>query len=1590
MRKLKKVLSLTVALAMILALVVQLPAQAALSAGGLVDAGKGKATMKMVALETDDGSSKTDIGKYGYKVVSPETLNLSGKSTGDQFLIGLQVSGLKNIKPAETLGIFSLQVALQYDADIVTFAGARTSGRGESSTNVQNDVKTYIGQSDGYDDYLYYMSGSYNTYNLGGDYGTNLIKLEESDKSNGFAFNMTWGSTDESPTYIPEDDDLILILPFKMAKDGSEVAPGTKVFKYSPNSAQYTLAYGISSDADYYSYKVIGGNGVNYEPTTNADDILTVMTFDTSGVDFFPAGAPVKNGIKADGTKKEYVAGDTLDYGKVQYTTDQSEVYLELGAGDTVELYYGEAGKTTAADAKALSKIEDGKATADMNGQHLYIVVGDYVYDYGELTVSEVTVTELTKDGTIPQQYVNRAPKYDGITVTAQYNNSTTADVTSSVEWKYAESTGISDAGDGGLQDMPATWPDGTTRYLYAVYGGKIVEIGEFTPIAVTVTEINGVNGTISGAVGDKVLDKATGVKATFTLSDGTEYTDVDVLTAIADADTYPELKDFGLYVKKGDGPAYTYEKVEAGTTLEKDMVIVITDSTQSVVSGPISVTVDTSAIVSIEVTNTVTAIEGQHVTAVLDNAGGNFKFTATDAGGAATDYNLFATYTEAGYTLKIKGADGTWTDVDANTKFALGDNTFKVVKGDVESDEFTITASGKQASGLSVSGAPTGATYGDAVDLSGVTVTITYDNGDTEQVPYADFADKSLSVEFGGSALSPDATYAAGTNTFTVNGPNGSTTTIEVTAGKKTVTLKAEGTAEKTYDGTTALPGDATITYSIEGLVGADSYTATAVAAFASKNASDLATITISNPQVTGDGFDTKYELSPTMPTLTGKINKADITVTAITDELSMKEGKTATGEKEMALTADNSTGLISGDTVNLKYTWTFTDPDTVSDNAEVTISGTSLTGADSGNYNLAGAPATTTGTVVELSVTSITATSAEYTYPNLVPTITVTGTTEDNQTIDISLDDCTLTVNGEPFDITQPLPYGETVVTVDYEGITTTVTLKANKKTINIDDVVFDVTRTLGVATVKSATINAGVEDADKENVSVNLEGITATLSGTDAVLTGITLTGDAAENYVLSSDTKTVATTLVKADQDAPAAPKVTLDPKTNKFVAEGVVSPNGTAVQYFVNGEGPKTEEELEAMELEQGKEYDVKVKYAGNDDYNESPDSSITVVTAYKYLVKLVAAKGGAEYASVYTDEVTVADSAALLELLGVTAPRNIKAYYYLENVEGTETQKSIEDYAVNGDWTVYYTVSTGSRPGGGSSGGSGGSAVVSYTVSYSAGSHGSFAEDAKTKETVSTNGKPSNVPSVTAEEGWTFAGWSTDGETIVDPTQVTITKNTTFTALYEKDGSVDVQPPAIDAEYTKPYAAGYPDGTFMPDNNITRAELAAMIARLSYGDEIPDSYVASFPDVAADAWYSKYIGYLEGLNVLTGYNDGTFQPENTITRAEVCAVIARAQKMSLLTYEDGLFSDVEADYWASQYIETLEANGIISGYADGSFGPASPITRAETVTIINRVLAPSTPVENVIPSDISGHWAENDIILAVNERQLIK
>ena len=186
------------------------------------------------------------------------------------------------------------------------------------------------------------------------------------------------------------------------------------------------------------------------------------------------------------------------------------------------------------------------------------------------------------------------------------------------------------------------------------------------------------------------------------------------------------------------------------------------------------------------------------------------------------------------------------------------------------------------------------------------------------------------------------------------------------------------------------------------------------------------------------------------------------------------------------------------------------------------------------------------------------------------------------------------------------------------------------------------------------------------------------------------------------------------------------------------------------------------------------------------------------------------------------------------------------------------------------------------------------------------------------------------------------------------------------------------------------YVAGYEDNTIKPDNNITRAEAAALISRISSGfDSDKDYDVSKFADVDSGAWFAKNVGYAAENNIVRGYEDGSFRPQNTITREEFAAMICRFMKYDTSASE--VFSDVPSEHWAAPYIAAMKANGIISGYEDGSFGLGRNITRAETIAIINRALG-RVPNEEKINSyissngypatDIEGHWAAAQIIEA--------
>ena len=261
----------------------------------------------------------------------------------------------------------------------------------------------------------------------------------------------------------------------------------------------------------------------------------------------------------------------------------------------------------------------------------------------------------------------------------------------------------------------------------------------------------------------------------------------------------------------------------------------------------------------------------------------------------------------------------------------------------------------------------------------------------------------------------------------------------------------------------------------------------------------------------------------------------------------------------------------------------------------------------------------------------------------------------------------------------------------------------------------------------------------------------------------------------------------------------------------------------------------------------------------------------------------------------------------------------------------------------------------------------GGSTVASQTVKY----------NDKAKE-----------PTAPTKSGYTFAGWYTEEQlTTKYVFDTPVTGNITLYAKWNTN-YVPYYPPvpptvkiedddALGLNTTDHFAyiVGYGNGEVRPQNNITRAEVATIFFRL-LTDDVRDENLTKtnrYSDVAATSWYNTAVSTLSSMGIITGYPDGTFRPNAAITRAEFAAIAARFDNDGDKTAAK--FSDI-ATHWAKDEISIAYNNGWITGYPDGTFGPQRDITRAETMTLVNRVLnrQPETE-EDLLPNMTV--WTDN-------------
>ena len=200
-------------------------------------------------------------------------------------------------------------------------------------------------------------------------------------------------------------------------------------------------------------------------------------------------------------------------------------------------------------------------------------------------------------------------------------------------------------------------------------------------------------------------------------------------------------------------------------------------------------------------------------------------------------------------------------------------------------------------------------------------------------------------------------------------------------------------------------------------------------------------------------------------------------------------------------------------------------------------------------------------------------------------------------------------------------------------------------------------------------------------------------------------------------------------------------------------------------------------------------------------------------------------------------------------------------------------------------------------------------------------------------------------------ESYTFTGWYADKELTQKISSIKMTSEKTVYAGWK----ASTVPDMLNGDDHYAYVVGYSDGTVRPNANISRAEVATIFFRL-LKKEVRDGNLTTeniFADVTNGRWHNKAISTMARLGIVNGRRADSFDPDASITRAEFAAICARFNTKPV--ENSGSFSDISG-HWAENEIERAAAFGWISGYPDGTFHPDARITRAEAMTMINRVL----------------------------------
>ncbi|MGI6026273.1 MAG: S-layer homology domain-containing protein [Candidatus Scatomorpha sp.] len=244
-------------------------------------------------------------------------------------------------------------------------------------------------------------------------------------------------------------------------------------------------------------------------------------------------------------------------------------------------------------------------------------------------------------------------------------------------------------------------------------------------------------------------------------------------------------------------------------------------------------------------------------------------------------------------------------------------------------------------------------------------------------------------------------------------------------------------------------------------------------------------------------------------------------------------------------------------------------------------------------------------------------------------------------------------------------------------------------------------------------------------------------------------------------------------------------------------------------------------------------------------------------------------------------------------------------------------------------------------------------------------------------------------------DGHTFAGWFADEDLTQQIDTITMNDHSTVHAGWEKDEEpwtppyIPPETPVTPSEpvYTPnwlnttdhvSYIIGYSDGTVKPGAGITRAEVATIFFRLltDGARERFWSETNAYTDVAAGSWYNIAVSTLSNMGILGGYEDGTFRPNASITRAEFAKIAVSFFDWADV-YAVNSFVDVRDSAWYANYVAVAAELGLIEGYGGNVFRPDATITRAEACTIINRTLGRAPDADHLLPVSQMNTWPDN-------------